>query len=408
MKKLTQLLFSVVCIGTLVLGACGGKTTSESTSESASEPTSESTSESVSESESPSESESETHVHSWKTTWSSDGTNHWHDCEGCDEKKDVATHVFDDAHDNICDICEYEREIAEDHAPSMDWSSDEDFHWHSCMHEGCDIVYDLNPHQMQSIWSYDETGHWHECSTCGYLKDFEVHVYDDEFDATCNTCGFERTPAHAHNWATEWSSDENNHWHACSGCDEKNDLGTHVFDDDHDTTCNTCGYVRDIGDHAPVSAWSYDGKLKHHHWHACAHPGCEYKFDYGEHQCHPWGTCTVCDKSVAQMYDIEKSTQRADMNFGYLEAGTYYFWVSDLSPSYDYLLNFPWDADIYCYYYATSSATELSSEQYTGDYEIGSIFPLPRVCTGHTDLFFKFTIENSINFSNVYVYTLDV
>ena len=291
MKKLTQLLFSVVCIGTLALGACGGKTTSESTSESVSESTSESTSESaskstsrstsesaskstseptsestsesvsesVSESEIPSESESETHVHSWKTTWSSDGTNHWHACSGCDEKKDVAAHVFDDDHDNICDICGYEREIAEDHAPSMDWSSDEEFHWHACMHEGCDIVYDLNPHQMQSVWSYDETGHWRECSTCGYLKGFEVHIYDNESDKECNICGFERAIAHTHEWATEWSSDETNHWHACSGCDEKNDLGTHVFDDDHDTTCDICGYVRDIGDHAPVSTWSYDG-----------------------------------------------------------------------------------------------------------------------------------------------------
>ncbi len=385
MKKLTQLLFSVVCIGTLVLGACGGKTTSESTSESASEPTSES----VSESESPSESESETHVHSWKTTWSSDGTNHWHDCEGCDEKKDVAAHVFNDAHDNVCDICGYEREIAEDHTPSVDWSSDEEFHWHSCMHEGCDIVYDRNPHQIQSVWSYDETGHWHECSTCGYLKGFEVHIYDDEFDATCNTCGFERTPAHAHNWASEWSSDENNHWHACSGCDEKNDLGTHVFDDDHDTTCNTCGYVRDIGDHTPKSAWSHD---KLHHWHACNHPNCESKFDYGEHNCRKTGTCVVCEINIADDFTLDTSTESVVINYGHLDAGTYFFRVAEFRNEYDYYLRFPYDALVKCHYYATEDATEFSTKSYNCSWAAGTTVQLPRSVSFHTTFVFEFTI----------------
>ena len=34
---------------------------------------------------------------------------------------------------------------------------------------------------------------------------------------------------HTHEWATEWSSDETNHWHACSGCNEKNGNAAHTF-----------------------------------------------------------------------------------------------------------------------------------------------------------------------------------
>ena len=34
---------------------------------------------------------------------------------------------------------------------------------------------------------------------------------------------------HTHDWATEWSYDGNNHWHACSGCNEKNGSVAHTF-----------------------------------------------------------------------------------------------------------------------------------------------------------------------------------
>lgn len=62
-------------------------------------------------------------------------------------------------------------------------------------------------------------------------------------------------PAHEHAWATAWSKDANGHWHACTaqGCgitDYANcgeagaAYAAHVYDDDQDATCNTCGYNR--------------------------------------------------------------------------------------------------------------------------------------------------------------------
>lgn len=65
------------------------------------------------------------------------------------------------------------------------------------------------------------------------------------------------TPPHSHSWATAWTSDANGHWHACtaSGCgitDYANcgetgaAYGAHVYDNDQDKTCNTCGYEREL------------------------------------------------------------------------------------------------------------------------------------------------------------------
>ena len=36
---------------------------------------------------------------------------------------------------------------------------------------------------------------------------------------------------HTHSWATVWSSDDEYHWHTCSGCDEKKDYSQHYYTD---------------------------------------------------------------------------------------------------------------------------------------------------------------------------------
>ncbi|MDE6131947.1 MAG: hypothetical protein K2G04_01015 [Oscillospiraceae bacterium] len=43
---------------------------------------------------------------------------------------------------------------------------------------------------------------------------------------------------HTHTPASEWSKDGTNHWHACSGCDEKLDLAAHIY---VDGACSVCG-----------------------------------------------------------------------------------------------------------------------------------------------------------------------
>ena len=111
-------------------------------------------------------------------------------------------------------------------------------------------------------WSNDDADHWHECTDAactdkaGSVKDKAGHVYDDAADTTCNVCGYVRTvtppaPVHTHTYGA-WSNDDADHWQECTdaACTDKagsvKDKAGHVYDDDADTTCNVCGYVRTV------------------------------------------------------------------------------------------------------------------------------------------------------------------
>ena len=58
-------------------------------------------------------------------------------------------------------------------------------------------------------------------------------------------------PAHEHRYG-DWSKDGTSHWHECTDADCPNreesikDKAAHVYTDDADTTCDTCGYVRTV------------------------------------------------------------------------------------------------------------------------------------------------------------------
>ena len=176
------------------------------------------------------------HEHSYGD-WSKDGTNHWHECTdaACPNQsesiKDKAAHVYDDDADTTCNICGYVRTVtppAHEHRYG-DWSKDGTNHWHECTDAAC-------PNQSESI------------------KDKAAHIYTDDADTTCNVCGYERTitpPAHEHRYG-DWSKDGTNHWHECTdaACPNQSesikDKAAHIYDDDADTTCNVCGYVRTV------------------------------------------------------------------------------------------------------------------------------------------------------------------
>lgn len=91
----------------------------------------------------------------------------------------------------------------------------------------------IHTHTFASGWSNNETEHWH-AATCEHttLKDgVAPHVYDDDKDATCNVCGYTRTIVHIHEFETSWTTNETEHWHKCkdSDCTEKSSLGNHEF-----------------------------------------------------------------------------------------------------------------------------------------------------------------------------------
>ena len=69
-----------------------------------------------------------------------------------------------------------------------------------------------------------------------------------------------------HTYAEGWSSNETHHWHAAT-CEDKDDLkiedmlgyGAHVYDDDNDVDCNTCGKIREI--ETPVTLGDLTGTV---------------------------------------------------------------------------------------------------------------------------------------------------
>ena len=70
---------------------------------------------------------------------------------------------------------------------------------------------------------------------------------DTTIEATCKS----DASVHTHIYGA-WSNDDADHWHECTdaACTDKagsvKDKAAHVYDDDADTTCNVCGYVRTV------------------------------------------------------------------------------------------------------------------------------------------------------------------
>ena len=158
------------------------------------------------------------------------------------------------------------------------------------------------PHEhTYGDWSKDGTNHWHECA-CGDKTDVAAHVYDDDADTTCNTCGYVRSitpPTHEHTYG-DWSKDGTNHWHECA-CGDKTDVAAHSFGEwtvtkEASTTepgsktrsCSVCGFEETLEIPVLSHTHSYGTDWKNNetsHWHECT---CGDKADVAEHSFGEW------------------------------------------------------------------------------------------------------------------------
>lgn len=154
-------------------------------------------------------------------------------------------------------------------------------------------------------WHKDANGHWKECSVCKDKKDAAAHIPGAEptetTAQTCTACGYVLKPtlAHTHSYTESWTTDENGHWHACSGCEEKSSYATHNFENACDSACDVCGYSRDVS-HNFENTWSGNAES---HYHVCV--GCGEKSDVAAHVPGAEATaetaqnCTVCGYEIA-------------------------------------------------------------------------------------------------------------
>ena len=150
-------------------------------------------------------------------------------------------------------------------------------------------------HSFSTEWLNDATDHWHKCANCNEVSDKAAHVYDNDVDATCNTCGYERAAHTAHTAGTVWENDETNHWHVCtaSGCEEKLDTAAHTWN---------------AGEITTPATFTSDGVKTY--------------------------TCTVCEKAKTETVTMEyidvnfvksDAEVQTKVRFTVAEAGTYYF-----------------------------------------------------------------------------------
>ncbi len=271
--------------------------------------------------------------HSHATGWAYDANSHYHACarEGCEDKADVAPHAYDGELDADCNICGAVRAThcshpeaetvkgyaatctadgktdgrkcvacgetltAQEQIPAL--GHDEESHaaqaptctekgWDAyviCKREGCTYTTYLE----KAALNHDEESHAAQAPTCEE-KGWDAYV-------TCKRkgCGYTtyaEKPAEGHNVTPGWIMREDRHWHPCTndGCDYRKNEGPHVYTDDFDKNCNTCGYIREV---AP-----------------CAHPSTEpilgYPATCTEKGLTDGAKCLVCGETATAQEDI--------------------------------------------------------------------------------------------------------
>ena len=186
--------------------------------------------------------------HTWGTDWvkdDSDKDHHWHECTKCHEKKDLTEHDWDEGtvttpatcttpgvktfSCGTCSATKKETIPATGHAWDTEWSKDNDHHWHECKNANCDAVKDKAEHS----WNEGEVTTPATCTAAG------------EKTYTCAVCSAtkkETIPATGHAWDTEWSKDNDHHWHKCKNCNaiDASTKAPHSWDNVEVTTPATC------------------------------------------------------------------------------------------------------------------------------------------------------------------------
>jgi len=248
-------------------------------------------------------------------------------CEAVSEAEviDLADHSYDHSCDSRCNACGAERSVS--HKFSSAWSRNSTQHWHACSVCGekgdvgghfpgpaateekaqycltCGLMMmpkKAHTHKYSSVYTTDEQGHWYACEGCEERKDAEAHSYDDPCDAECNVCGHRSLKEHSYG---SWMSDESGHWKICNRCGFATEVESHISGETEETApqlCTVCDFELAAAPahvHKPSNGWNSD---EDSHWKLCE---CGEKM---EKEVHSWElseeieeetmryTCAVC------------------------------------------------------------------------------------------------------------------
>ena len=291
----------------------------------------------------------EVHEHTFAEEWSSDETDHWHAATcGCSDvelqktehtfgKWEVIKEATEEAKgskERVCDVCKYKEpaEIAQlnhKHVAGESWKNDDKNHQKECT--GCKEKIESAKHEYK--WTVTKTATCTEegsktgvCEVCKKEVTEKIDAKGHSFgiwittkaateeetgskERVCDVCKYKDTEViekleHTHKFASEWTSDETNHWHASTcGHEVTDSKAAHTFGDWTTTkeatcteegnktrTCEVC--KKEVTEKIPAKGhnyseiWTSDASG---HWYEC---DCRAKKDFEEHTYGTWKVTT--------------------------------------------------------------------------------------------------------------------
>ncbi len=215
------------------------------------------------------------------------------------------------------------------HVCSDGWTSDATGHWHRCAdancteklnfaaHSGgtatcsakkkcevCSQSYgELNPsnHTDLSDWTSDETDHWKACSACNTDIEKSAHTGGTATCTgakkceICNQSYGELNPSN-HTALSDWIFDETGHWKTCKDCNTDIEKTSHTGGTATCTEAKKCEICSQSygelnpSNHTALSGWASD---ETHHWKTCS--ACNTDIEKSAHS-GGTGTCTGAKK----------------------------------------------------------------------------------------------------------------
>ena len=186
-----------------------------------------------------------------------DANGHWRVCSRCNAAQTPESHVFDDDNDTTCNKCNYQRTIGtHTHSGTLVAATDP-----TCTTAGNKAHYRCS------------CGKWFSDSSCTKevtAQDVTIPakghtaVTDPAKAATCTETGLSEgshcsvcghvikaqtvTAALGHDYSGNYHYDAGGHWKVCSRCGTVSAKQRHNYDNDRDTKCNDCDWVRTISD----------------------------------------------------------------------------------------------------------------------------------------------------------------
>lgn len=193
-----------------------------------------------------------------------------------------------------CTVCQYTKKDVVAMLTAHNWAVwqrvDDTIHKSNCIY--CQLE-EIGEHNHASAWSSDSDNHFHACVACGDQADVQAHIPGPAATKTtpqvCLICNYIIAPTldHIHEYAKEWSTDEKAHWHDCPNCEVKGEYAKHDFENACDPDCGECGYVRETA-HDYGEEWVYDEE--------CHYRECSVCGDIQDKEAHTADaeSCAVC------------------------------------------------------------------------------------------------------------------